>query len=94
MNKAEFINAIVEKTGSSKKDATTIVDAVWDVILLTVAKGESVTFTGIGSFGAKQRAARTGQNPKTGEKLNIPAATVPYFKAGNKFKEIVAKIKE
>lgn len=94
MNKADFINAVAEKANQKRKDVETTVNAFWDVVTETLANGDTLTFVGTASFGVKQRAARTGQNPKTGEKLTIPAATVPYFRAGNKLKNAVAQPKK
>lgn len=94
MNKSEFINAIAEKADQQRKAVEITLNAFWDVVMDALSKGETITLTGIGSFGTKQRAERTGQNPKTKEKMTISATTVPYFKAGSKFKGAVTKAKE
>lgn len=94
MNKAEFIAAIADKTSQTQKDVEKTIAAFWEVVTETLSKNDTVSFIGLGSFGTKERAARTGLNPKTKERLEIPAATVPYFKVGNKLKEAVAKTKK
>ena len=73
----------------SKKDAIAAVEAVFDVITKALSKGEEVAVVGFGTFKAVKRAARMGINPKTGEKIQIAAATKPKFKAGKVLKEAV-----
>lgn len=90
MNKAEFIDAIADQTGKSKKDVNTIVSAALDVIQDTVTEGEKVVLVGFGVFEQRERQAREGRNPRTGEKMEIPAMRVPAFSAGKQFKEKVA----
>ncbi len=89
MNKAELIDAVAEGADISKADATRAVDTVVDQITKTLQKGEQVTLIGFGTFAVKDRAARTGRNPRTGEPLNIPASKVPGFKAGKALKDAV-----
>ena len=89
MNKTELVAAIAAKTGVTKKDADAIWSATTDTIMDAVASGEKVVLIGFGSFEVKERSARTGRNPSTGEPLEIPAAKVPVFKAGKAFKEKV-----
>ncbi len=90
MNKAEFIDAIAEQTGKSKKEINLIVSAALDVITDTVADGNKVVLVGFGTFEPRDRQAREGRNPRTGEKMDIPAAKVPAFSAGKMFKGKVA----
>jgi DNA-binding protein HU-beta len=90
MNKAELIEAVAEKAEVTKKDADAIVTAAVEVIMETVASGDKVTLVGFGSFEPRDRAAREGRNPKTGETLKIAATTVPGFSAGKGFKQLVA----
>lgn len=94
MNKSELIEAVAAKTGESKAAAGRAVDAVIDSVVAAVAKGDNVTLVGFGTFKSTKRAAREGKNPKTGEKIKIPAATVPRFSAGAAFKAAVAKKKK
>ncbi|MGB9763169.1 MAG: HU family DNA-binding protein [Minisyncoccia bacterium] len=89
MTKEGLIEEIVKKINCSKKDAAEALEAVIDAITKSLVKGEDVTITGFGTFAVKKRAARQGVNPKTGEKINIPAMTVPKFKAGKALKEAV-----
>ena len=90
MNKSELINAIEEKGGLSKTDAAKALDATVASIGEALKKGDTVTLVGFGTFAVKERAARTGRNPKTGEPLNIAASKVPSFKAGKGLKDSVA----
>ncbi len=89
MTKEGLIEVIVNKINCSKKDAGEALEAIIEAITKSLAKGEDVTLTGFGTFSAKKRAARQGVNPKTGEKISIPAMTVPKFKAGKALKEAV-----
>ncbi len=91
MNKAELINAVAEKAGLSKKDAELAVNAVIDSITETLAKGGKVQLVGFGGFEVKERAARMGRNPQSGEEIQIPASKMPVFKAGKALKDAVAK---
>ena len=88
MNKTEFIKAIAEKTGLSKKDAAAAVAAALETITDTI-KEDTVSLSGFGTFGCKHRLAREGKNPRTGELVTISAANVPYFKASKALKETV-----
>ncbi|MBU9711834.1 HU family DNA-binding protein [Evansella tamaricis] len=89
MNKTELINAVAEKTDLSKKDATSAVDAVFDVITGSLQNGEKVQLIGFGNFEVRERAARKGRNPQTGEEIEIPASNVPAFKPGKALKDAV-----
>ena len=93
MNKSELIDALAAGADISKSGATRALDTLVDTITTTVAAGDSVTLVGFGTFKPAQRAAREGKNPKTGEKISIPAATVPKFSAGASFKTAVATAK-
>lgn len=93
MNKSEFIDAIASKTDMSKVASGKALDAVIEIIVQAVAKGDGVSLVGFGAFKAAARAAREGKNPKTGEKIKIAATTVPKFSAGATFKAAVAKSK-
>ncbi|MCR6096526.1 HU family DNA-binding protein [Salipaludibacillus agaradhaerens] len=89
MNKTELINAVAEKTDLSKKDATSAVDAVFEVITGSLQKSEKVQLIGFGNFEVRERAARKGRNPQTGEEIEIPASNVPAFKPGKALKDAV-----
>ncbi len=89
MNKAELIDAVAENADISKAVAARAVDTVLESITATLKNGEQVALIGFGTFSVKDRAARTGRNPRTGEPLEIPAAKVPSFKAGKALKDAV-----
>ena len=91
MNKAELIAAVAEKTGLSKKDSEKAVNAAFDTIAANLEVGEKVQLVGFGGFETKKREARMGRNPKTKEAIEIPATTIPVFKAGKALKEKTAK---
>ena len=91
MNKAEFIDAVAEKAGLSKKDAKGAVDAVLETITEALVKKDSVSFIGFGTFATASRAARVAKVPGTDKTVNVPATTVAKFKVGKALKEAVAK---
>jgi DNA-binding protein HU-beta len=80
MNKTDLINAVAEASELSKKDATKAVDAVFDTILDALKNGDKVQLIGFGNFEVRERAARKGRNPQTGEEIEIAASKVPAFK--------------
>ena len=90
MNKQELISAAAEKTGFSKKDTEATVTAVLETIISALEDNEKVQLVGFGTFETKDREARTGRNPSTGEPMDIPAARLPAFKAGKALKDAVA----
>lgn len=90
MNKSELTDAVASTTGSSKAEAQRNVDAVLAAVSGALGKGDKVTLPGFGTFEVRQRAARTGRNPQTGETINVKAAKVPAFKAGQGLKDLVA----
>lgn len=90
MNKGELVDAVAEKASVTKKQAEAAIAAAFDVIQATVAAGDKVTLVGFGSFEARERQAREGRNPQTGEAMTIPATKVPAFSAGKLFKDKVA----
>jgi nucleoid DNA-binding protein len=89
MNKAELVDAVSSKTNLSKKDVTSVIDALLDSITKTLAKGGKVSLVGFGTFQVSKRKARTGLNPRTGEAIKISARTVPKFVAGKALKDKV-----
>ena len=93
MNKQELIACVAEDADLSKAKAAKVVDAVFATIVDAVAKGEGFQLIGFGSFKAVKRAARTGRNPANGKTIQIPAATLPKFVAGAKFKAALANKK-
>jgi len=89
MNKGELIDEIATKAGVTKKDADAALTATLEAIVEAVASGDKVTLVGFGSFEPRERQAREGRNPKTGDKMDIAATKVPVFAAGKLFKEKV-----
>jgi DNA-binding protein HU-beta len=89
MNKTDLVAAVAAKAEISKKDAEAAVAAVFASITDALADGDKVSLVGFGTFEVKARAARTGLNPRTGEKLSIPASKAPAFKAGKALKDAV-----
>jgi len=90
LTKAELINLVAEKTGFTKKDSSIAVDAFIEAISEALSQGERVALVGFGTFEVRERRKRTGRNPQTGEKIDIPARRVPVFKAGKVLKRIVS----
>lgn len=91
MNKADLISKIAVNSGLSKKDSEKALAAAIDAISESLKEGEKVQLVGFGIFDVKERAARTGRNPKTKEAIKIPASRTPQFKAGKALKDAVAK---
>jgi DNA-binding protein HU-beta len=89
VTKADLVNAIAEKAGLSKADGEKALKAFTDAIEEALKAGDKVSLVGFGTFSVGERAAREGQNPQTGEKIKIPAAKVPKFKAGKALKDAV-----
>lgn len=89
VNKSELIDAIAEKSGLAKSDAGRALEATLEVITNSLSSGDPVVMVGFGTFSVADRAARTGRNPKTGEPLDIPAATLAKFKPGKLLKDAV-----
>ncbi|BCX13585.1 MAG: transcriptional regulator [Candidatus Dojkabacteria bacterium] len=89
MNKAQLVAHIASKTGLTKKDVASVLEAFVDAVVSTVSKNDAVTLTGFGTFKAVHRKASTKRNPKTGAPVKVPAKNVPKFTAGKAFKEAV-----
>jgi DNA-binding protein HU-beta len=90
MNKGELVDAIALKADVTKKEADAVLSAFIETIVDTVASGEKLTLVGFGAFEKRDRKAREGRNPKTGETMTIAATSVAAFSAGKSFKEKVA----
>ena len=91
MNKAELVELIANKTGTSKRQSEECIDLVIGAITKSVAKGEKVTLVGFGTFERRDRRARKGRDPRSGVAIDIPAKKVPAFSAGKHFKQAVNK---
>ncbi|MDI9406372.1 MAG: HU family DNA-binding protein [Chitinophagaceae bacterium] len=89
MNKADLVNLVAARTEQTKTDVALVVDALIDTIIDSVVDGKKVSILGFGSFEPRDRSARQGLNPKTGEKIKIDAKRVPAFTAGKMFKDKV-----
>ena len=89
MKKAELVEAIAEKAGLTKADATRALEATFEVITKALKKGEKVPVAGFGTFNVSKRKAREGRNPQTGATVKIPARKAVTFKAGTALKETV-----
>lgn len=94
MNKAQLVDALTERFGGDKKQATTAVDGLIDTIVRAVSKGEKVAITGFGVFEKRDRAARIARNPATGEKVRVKKTSVPAFRPGQGFKDVVRGAKK
>ncbi len=89
MNKNDLVSVVAEKSGLSKSDSTSAVDGVFDAITDALRGGGEVHLVGFGTFSVSQRRASEGRNPRTGEKIQIPASKQPKFKAGKGLKDAV-----
>jgi DNA-binding protein HU-beta len=89
MNKSDLVEHVVSVTGISKKDSEKAVSAVFDGIARALANGDRVQLVGFGTFEVRQRQAREGRNPSTGEKITIAASKAPAFKAGKGLKDMI-----
>ena len=89
MTKAEIVEQIYEQVGFSKKESAELVEKVFQTIKETLARGEKVKISGFGNFVVRPKNARKGRNPRTGEPVEVPAKSVPFFKAG---KELRARV--
>ena len=91
MTKADLVETVAKEAEMTKKDAEQLVEIIFDSIVGTLNKGEKMELRGFGSFRVRERDARKGRNPKTGEAVNIPAKRVAYFKPGKELKELINK---
>lgn len=91
MNKAELVEAMVAKTGYSKKAITESLNAFISVVSKTLKADDKIQLVGFGTFEVRKRSARKGRNPQTKEEIKIPASKAPAFKAGKALKELVNK---
>lgn len=89
LNKTDLVNEVAERSELSKKDAAKAVDAVFETVTDTLSQGERVQIIGFGNFEVRDRKARKGRNPQTGEEIDIPASKVPAFRAGKALRDAV-----
>ena len=91
MTKADLVEKVAQEAEMTKKDAEQLVEIIFASIVSTLNKGEKIELRGFGSFRVRERDARKGRNPKTGEAVSIPAKRVAYFKPGKELKELINK---
>ena len=91
MTKADLVESVAKEAEMTKKDAEQLVEIIFDSIIQSLNKGEKIELRGFGSFRVRERNARQGRNPKTGEAVSIPAKRVAYFKPGKELKDIINK---
>ena len=89
MTKADLVEKVAKEADMTKKDAEQLVEIIFDSITGSLNKGEKIELRGFGSFRVRERGARRGRNPKTGDPVSIPAKRVPYFKPGKELKELI-----
>ena len=92
MTKAELVDEVARTIQVTKKQAETIVNVVFDSIVESLRNGEKIELRGFGSFRLRSRKSRTGRNPKTGEKVEVPSKKIPYFKPGKELKELINRV--
>lgn len=89
MTKAELVEEVSRAVQLTKKQAETIVNVVFDSIVESLRSGEKIELRGFGSFRLRSRKSRTGRNPKTGARVEVPSKKIPYFKPGKELKELI-----
>ncbi len=92
MTKAELVDEVARAVQLTKKQAESIVNIVFDSIVDSLRSGEKIELRGFGSFRLRSRKSRTGRNPKTGEKVEVPSKKIPYFKPGKELKELINRV--
>jgi integration host factor subunit beta len=89
MTKADLVDEVTQAAELSRKDSETVIDIVFESIVKSLRAGDKIEIRGFGSFRSRQRKARVGRNPKTGERVEVPPKTVPYFKPSKELKDLV-----
>jgi len=89
MNKKDLVAKLAEDAGTTKKDAEAVLNSFMDTVGEVLAKGDKISLVGFGTFETSERSARKGRNPQTGKEIDIPAKTLPKFKAGKSLKDKV-----
>ena len=89
MTKAELIEKVLTAASLNRKEAESAVETIFGSIIQSLRDGEKIELRGFGSFRLRSRGARVGRNPKTGEKVQVPAKRIPYFKPGKELKELI-----
>lgn len=89
MTKADLVEEVAKVTSLTRKDSEVIVDTLFESVIKALKAGDKLEVRGFGSFRVRQRNARVGRNPKTGEKVEVPAKRVPYFKPSKELKDLI-----
>lgn len=89
MTKADLVEEVARVTELTRKDSEVIVDTLFESVIKALKAGDKLEVRGFGSFRVRQRNARVGRNPKTGEKVEVPAKRVPYFKPSKELKDLI-----
>ena len=89
MTKADLVDEVTQAAELSRKDSETVIEIVFDSIVKSLRAGDKIEIRGFGSFRSRQRKARVGRNPKTGDRVEVPPKTVPYFKPSKELKDLV-----
>jgi len=89
LTKADLIEEVLRVTEVPRRDSETIVETIFESIIQSLQKGEKIEIRGFGSFRTRQRRGRVGRNPKTGEKVDVPAKKIPFFKPSKELKDFV-----
>ena len=89
MTKADLVEEVAKVTELTRKDSEVIVDTLFESVIKALREGDKLEVRGFGSFRVRQRNARVGRNPKTGEKVEVPAKRVPYFKPSKELKDLI-----
>ncbi|HEY6291587.1 MAG TPA: HU family DNA-binding protein [Terriglobia bacterium] len=89
MTKANLVDEVTQAVELSRKDSETVIDIIIESIVKSLRAGDKIEIRGFGSFRSRQRKARVGRNPKTGERVEVPPKTVPYFKPSKELKDLI-----
>ncbi len=89
MTKADLIDEVSRTVEMTRKDSESIVETIFDSIVRALRRNDKIEIRGFGSFRTRQRKPRTGRNPKTGEKVDVPAKTIPFFKPSKELKDLI-----
>lgn len=94
MTKADLVEEVARLTELTRKDSEVIVDTLFESVIKALKTGDKLEVRGFGSFRIRQRNSRIGRNPKTGEKVEVPAKRVPYFKPSKELKDLINQVDE
>ena len=89
MTKADLIDKVSQEAGLTRKDSEIIVESIFDSVVRSLRAGDKIEIRGFGSFRTRQRRARVGRNPKTGDRVDVPPKKIPFFKPSKELKDLV-----